>query len=84
MAMKVGNKYQFVDVYVRHWQDFAHSAGLSAAQAKKRIRRFATELPHVAQSVVDERGDSFAGRPIVSKILTLIENRCAMTVSRVQ
>jgi len=84
MAMKVGNKYQFADLYVRHWQDFAHSAGLSAAQAKKRIRRFATELPHVAQSVVDERGDAFAGRPIVSKILTLIENRCAMTVSRVQ
>jgi serine/threonine-protein kinase HipA len=84
MAMKVGRKYKFSDVYARHWEEFAQTAGLSSAQARKRILRLATELPGAAQALFQDPHHVFASKPIVSRIVGLIENRCGMAVTRLR
>ena len=39
MAMKLGSKYSFSEVQVRHWDRFAEAAGLSQAQTRKQVVR---------------------------------------------
>jgi serine/threonine-protein kinase HipA len=80
MAMKLGSKYKFTEVYAKHWALFAQEAGLSIAQTKKRVLRMAQELPQVARQL--QALSSFAGQPIVNKIIALIEQRSALTVRR--
>ena len=80
MAMKLGSKYKFTEVHAKHWALFAQEAGLSIAQTKKRVLRMAQELPQVARQL--QALSSFAGQPIVNKIIALIEQRSALTVRR--
>lgn len=80
MAMKLGSKYKFTEVHANHWALFAQEAGLSIAQTKKRVLRLAQELPQVARQL--QTLSSFAGQPIVDKIIALIEQRSALTVRR--
>jgi serine/threonine-protein kinase HipA len=67
-------------VHAKHWALFAQEAGLSIAQTKKRVLRMAQELPQVARQL--QALSSFAGQPIVNKIIALIEQRSALTVRR--
>jgi serine/threonine-protein kinase HipA len=80
MAMKLGSKYKFSEVHAKHWALFAREAGLSIAQTKKRVLRMAQELPQVAKQL--QALSSFAGQPIVNKIIALIEQRSELTVRR--
>jgi serine/threonine-protein kinase HipA len=80
MAMKIGSKYRFTEVQVRHWERFATEAGLSPAQVKKRILNIAQRLPDLAENTIalfEAEGNSHA---ILTQILALIEHRCAMTI----
>jgi serine/threonine-protein kinase HipA len=64
--------------YAENW--LAQEAGLSIAQTKKRVLRMAQELPQVARQL--QALSSFAGQPIVNKIIALIEQRSALIVRR--
>ena len=82
MAMKIGSKYKFSEVFARHWEQFANEAALSAPQVKKRILDIAKRLPDLAratQSTLQSQGNS---HPIIDQIVTLIDQRCNLTIRR--
>lgn len=82
MAMKIGSKYKFSEIQARHWDQFAESAGLAKAQAKRRILELAKSLPPTARKVQSDPGRGFAGNVVVERIIALIEQRCALTTQR--
>lgn len=82
MAMKIGSKYKFSEVQARHWDQFAESAGLAKAQAKRRLLELAKSLPPTARKLQSDSGYGFAGNAVVERIVTLIEQRCALTIRR--
>ena len=82
MAMKTGSSYKFSEVMARHWEQFALDAALSPAQVKKRILDIAKRLPDLAratQATFQSLGNSHA---IIDQIVTLIDQRCALTIRR--
>jgi serine/threonine-protein kinase HipA len=80
MAMKIGSKYRFTEVQLRHWERFATAAGLSPAQAKKRILNIAKRLPDLAAKTITVFEAEGNGHAILPQIITLIEHRCALTI----
>ena len=82
MAMKIGSKYKFSEVHARHWEQLAESAGLSRAQAKKRIVALAELLPVKARSLQSDEKAGFSESALIERINILIEQRCALTVRR--
>lgn len=82
MAMKIGSKYKFSEVQARHWDQFAEEAGLSRAQAGKRILELAKSLPTIARKLQSDPERGFAGNVVIEQIAVLIEQRCALTIKR--
>jgi serine/threonine-protein kinase HipA len=82
MAMKIGSKYKFSEVQLRHWEQFAAAAGLARAQAKKRIGVLARSLPPVARQLQAHPSHGFAGHAIVEQIVQMMEQRCSLTLRR--
>ena len=82
MAMKIGGKYKFTEVQARHWEQFALDAALSPAQVKKRILSMVKRLPNLAHSTRAAFELEGRSHPIIGQIVTLIEQRCALTVRR--
>jgi serine/threonine-protein kinase HipA len=78
MAMKLGSKYNFSEVQVRHWDRFAEAAGLSQALTRKRLVRMAEQLPPIARRLLNEC--PFRDQVLVERIMGLIEQRCALTL----
>lgn len=82
MAMKIGSRYKFSEVQAQHWDQFAEDAGLAKAQAKRRILELAKSLPLTARQLQSDSGHGFAGNTVIECIVTLIEQRCALTNRR--
>ena len=82
MAMKIGSKYKFSEVQARHWDQFADAVGLSKAQARKRILAFAKSMPTTARELQSDPAHGFTNHDMVEQIVSLIEQRCALTVRR--
>jgi len=82
MAMKIGSKYKFSEVMARHWEQFALDAALSPAQVKKRVLDIARRLPDVARATQATFQSLGNDRPIIDRVVTLIDQRCALTVRR--
>jgi serine/threonine-protein kinase HipA len=82
MAMKIGSKYKFSEIYARHWEQFAQEAGLAKPQAKKRILEFAQLMPKKARQIQADFAKEFFKCPLVDQIILLIEQRCALTIQR--
>jgi serine/threonine-protein kinase HipA len=82
MAMKLGSKYKFSEVQARHWDQFAQEAGLSVAQARKRILELAKQLPLTARKLQSTPDSGFSSHPLVEQIIILIEQRAALTIRR--
>ena len=82
MAMKLGNKYKFSEVQTQHWDQFADAAGLGKAPARKRIVALAKTLPTQARALQTSPG--FAGVAVVNQIVKLIDQRCALTIKRLE
>lgn len=80
MAMKIGSKYRFAELHARHWEQFATGAGLSPAQVKKELKRFAERLPEQVRLVRTEFLVTDLLHPVLSQISELIEDRCATTL----
>jgi len=73
MAMKIGGKYTFNEIQVRHWDLFAEDAGLARAQTRKRILVLAKSLPAAARTLHSEPGCSFFGNAMIERIVDLID-----------
>ncbi|MBS0468128.1 MAG: type II toxin-antitoxin system HipA family toxin [Proteobacteria bacterium] len=84
MAMKIGSKYKFTEVQVRHWEQFAQAAGLSPAQVKKRILALARQLPSEAASLRSLFATRELDHDILGQIVDLIERRCQLTCKRLE
>jgi len=82
MAMKLGSQYKFSAVQARHWDQFAQAAGLSVAQARKRILELAKQLPLAAHKLYSDSESGFTGNGLVAQIVTLIGQRAALTIRR--
>lgn len=82
MAMKIGSKNKFSEVYARHWDQFAVSVGLSKAQTRKRILALAKSLPATARKLQSDARHEFSGDVVIERIVDLIEQRCALTIRR--
>ena len=82
MAMKIGSKYRFADVYTRHWEQFATSAGLSPAQVKKELKRVAERMPAQAHQTQAQFAAAGHTHPVLNEIVNLIEDRCATVLRR--
>jgi len=82
MAMKIGSKYKFSEIQARHWEQFAQGAGLTKAQAKRRILEWAKSLPATARKLQSAPDQGFADNVVLERINALIEQRCALTVRR--
>jgi len=82
MAMKIGSKYKFSEVQARHWNQFAEDAGLAKPQARRRILELAQALPPTARMLQSNPAHPFAGNAVVERIVSLIEQRCSLTIGR--
>ena len=82
MAMKIGSKYKFTEVHIQHWEQFVESVGFTKAQAKRRIVEIAKSLPTAARKLQADANQGFSENTVVAQIVTLIEQRCALTVQR--
>ena len=82
MVMKIGSKYKFSEVFARHWEQFATEAALSPPQVKKRILAIAKRLPDLARATQATFSSQGISHPIIDQIVTLIDQRCALTVRR--
>ena len=82
MAMKIGSKYKFSEAQARHWEQFATEAALSPAQVKKRILDIAKRLPDLAHATQERFLGEGNDHPIIGQIVSLIEQRCALTIRR--
>lgn len=82
MAMKIGSKYRFGEVQARHWEQLAEAVGLGKAQSRKRILALARSLPPVAHKLQSNPEHGFVGHAVVEHIVSLIEQRCALTAGR--
>ena len=82
MAMKIGSKYKFSEVEARHWAQFAAEAALSPAQVKKRILDIAKRLPALARAIHEKMQTEGNSHPVIDRIVTLIDQRCALTTRR--
>lgn len=82
MTMKIGSKYKFSEVMPRHWAQFALDAALSPAQVKKRVLDIARRLPDLARATQATFQGQGTHHPIIDQIVTLIDQRCALTIRR--
>jgi serine/threonine-protein kinase HipA len=82
MAMKIGSEYKFSEVMAGHWAQFALDAVLSPAQVKKRILDIARGLPDLARATQAMFQSQGHHHPIIDPIVTLIDQRCALTIRR--
>lgn len=83
MAMKTGSQYTFKGTMPRHWEQFAKENGLAPAQTCKRLAALARILPGAAQQVlIQSEPQRFDQRPILDRILDMIEQRCTTTLRR--
>lgn len=78
MAMKLGSKYRFSEVQMRHWERFAQEAGLSWAQTRKRVLDMAEQLPAAARSL--QRRPAYTDQPLINRIVNVVDQRCALTL----
>jgi serine/threonine-protein kinase HipA len=82
MAMRIGGKYEFSKVQARHWDQFLEAVGLGKAQARKRILALAKSMPTTARGLQSDPSRGFTRHSVVEQIVTLIEQRSALTLRR--
>lgn len=82
MAMKIGGKYVFSEIQLRHWEQFAKNIGLSPTQTKHRILAFAQHLPTHAKALHSQFCAERLDHAVLASIVELIEQRCLLTINR--
>jgi serine/threonine-protein kinase HipA len=82
MAMKIGSKYRFDELHVRHWDQMAEECHLGAPQLKRRVLEIASQLPNLAKRLRTQFEAKSWGHPVLVKIVSLIEERCTTVSTR--
>lgn len=82
MAMKIGGKYEFSKVQARQWDQLLEAVGLGKAQARKRILALAKSMATNARGLQSDPSRDFTRHSVVEQIVTLIEQRSALTLRR--
>jgi serine/threonine-protein kinase HipA len=82
MAMKIGSKYKFSEIHMRHWDELLDSAKLNKSQGKKHIISIAKRLVIQAKDLQSNPHAGFSNNDIVNQIVNLIEQRCSLTIMR--
>lgn len=67
MAMKLGGKYGFDDVYERHWQRFAESCELSFPYVKKRLKGISRAMLNESETIKLDDPESVL--PLIRELL---------------
>jgi serine/threonine-protein kinase HipA len=73
MAMKIGSKYRFDELHLRHWEQMAIASNLAAPQVKKRVLEIAEALPSLATQLRSQFDSKGLGHPVLDKILVYKE-----------
>lgn len=81
-AMKLAGQDEFGELFPRHWERFAKEAGLGAPQVRRRLLDLARRLPVAAQELGDRYVASGRDRPIIGRILAVIDQRASQTTER--
>ncbi len=82
MAMKIGGKYEFDELYPRHWERFAKEAGLGAPQVKRKLLDYCRGLPKIAAAKRDEFEAEEHRSTVIHRIVSVVETRCRQTLER--
>ena len=82
MAMKIGSKYKFTEVFAKHYEQFAEEAGLAKSQTKKRMLELAKLLPVKARQLQSNPTGGFSQHLLIEQIIVLLEQRCALLIQR--
>lgn len=82
MAMKVGGEYRAQYVERRHVERFAEACGLGPAAVRRRMLRMALSIGDVAGEVLTELCDEGEDRPVLERVVTLLQDRAARLQGR--
>jgi hypothetical protein len=61
---------------------FAYLPEWLGAQVRRRVHALAVRLPGAARELAVKQAGMFAGRPVIERIIALIELRSALTIRR--
>lgn len=81
-AMKIGGKYEFEDIFPRHWTTFAREAQLGEAISRKRLLNLAGKMHEEAEKLLLSYKNRYGTSSILEKIVQLIEKRSALLIKR--
>lgn len=82
MAMKVGGKYEFDDLFPRHWERFAKETGLGPSQLKRKLIDFCQGLPKIALALRGQFEREGHHSVIIHRIVDIIDSRSRQTLDR--
>ncbi|HEX9836847.1 MAG TPA: hypothetical protein VGB90_08340, partial [Alphaproteobacteria bacterium] len=82
LAMKVDDKYEFADLFPRHWDRLAKEAGLGAPQLRRRLIDLARRLPDAARQLRGHFVDAGLDRPVIGRMLAVMDERTRMVLKR--
>lgn len=82
LAMKIGGKYEFDELFPRHWERFAKEAGLGAPQVKRKLLDYCRGLPKIAVALRDQFEDEGHHSSVIHAIVAIVETRCRQTLER--
>lgn len=75
MAMKIGGKYKFTDIYDRHWMKLAEAIGVRPDFMERQIVGMANDIAKASTALKDElMNDLLLAHPIYEKISCVISN----------
>lgn len=82
MAMKIGGRYEFDELYPRHWERFTREAGLGAPQVKRKLLDYCRGLPKIALALRDRFEAEGHHSRVIHAIVATVETRCRQTLER--
>lgn len=77
MAMKLGGEYRPLYVERRHVERFAEGCGLGPAAVRRRMLRMAISIGDLAADLFGELREQGEHRPVLDRVLALIQARAA-------
>jgi serine/threonine-protein kinase HipA len=69
MAMSIGGKYRFNELFPRHWEKFAKECGLNADKVLADLLQMATELPDMAVTTLEGCRNAGVYHPVLDQIV---------------
>lgn len=81
MAMKLGGKYKFRDVAMRHFDKLAESIGFKPAFVRKEVLDMASKLPEKATKVAEElNSEEATASDVYADIVKIVLKQCGLVI----